>query len=362
MKIGLGLGLYGLRSGWAGPVAPVITSPGSIDAQPLVGQVVSIVEPSVTDASSVAYQWYSGPPPTTPIGGWASAIPTPTDTQYAFDLWRRATYTNATGDTVEDLQAPGVVGKTYSDTFSGKSPGDVWTQFDTLYDRTATQIDPLAITDAAAPSGKSVTIKPATSAVRAIWLGAAATFGAAQAAKTTRTQGVFVWRHTGTNGGRYLLRYVSSTLAWITPGVTVYQGKVRLQINTEAEDQDIGTLLGTMAVGDVGCLRLEQEGVTIKAKFWIYGDPEPTSWTSRTCTLSYTPPAPAFGTRYASSFPAPQYDLWYWSGGYNADAPFWNGYVPPPPDFSDAMVYAAPSSGTTASYFSGEIIFTMEDI
>ena len=65
MKIGLGLGLYGLRSGWAGPVAPVITSPGSIDAQPLVGQVVSIVEPSVTDASSVAYQWYRGAPTTT---------------------------------------------------------------------------------------------------------------------------------------------------------------------------------------------------------------------------------------------------------------------------------------------------------
>lgn len=120
--IGLSIGIGLTRViGQGGAANPIIVSPGSIDAQPLVGQVVLVTEPEVTGATSTAYQWYDGDPvgSGTPISGWTGATPTPTDTQYALSapIWRRATYTNDAGSVIEDMQAPAVVGFVWSDDF-----------------------------------------------------------------------------------------------------------------------------------------------------------------------------------------------------------------------------------------------------
>ena len=362
----LRLSRLGAMAGGGGG-SPSITSPGSIDAQPLVGQVVSIVEPLVTGASSVAYQWYDGLPPTTAISGWTSAAPTPTDTQYAYTsrLWRRATYTNGAGDTVEELEAPDRVGRVYSDDFAGYSISDTWTQLDTLYDRSGS-VNTTVVSKAEGPAGKALTVQATTSSNRVIVLTAAATFGAANVANTGRVQGLWALEHTRASEGRYYMRFPNTGLTTTAGGgVTVYctstQSFMRLQVDTDSAPDNLGTLLAMLTVGAKYFLRCEHEGATVRAKVWALGDTEP-DWVERVCSTSFTPYTPFFGTRYALSVPANQFDLLYWSAGFNADAPFWSGYVPPPAVFADPIAYEGATSATTATYFDSEIIFTAEDI
>lgn len=348
------------------PTIPVIVSPGSIEAQPLVGQAMLVAEPEVTGATSTAYQWYDGDPAGsgTPISGWTSAAPTPTATQYALaaPIWRRATYTNDAGSVVEDLQAPAVVGHQFREDWSGFAVGNTWTQIDTTYNRTASGVDTTVVADAAAPAGRAVQVIATTTNPRPIWNAAEAAFGASVSATTNRIQGLFLFKHTGTNSGRYWLRFINSALTDVAfPGVTVFNGNCRLQINTDTSSDNVGELLGTLTPGSYYWLRLEQAGVNIRGKLWAFGSPEPAAFVGRVCSAAFSPPAPCFGPRYASSVPAAQFDLLYRSAGYNADAPFWFGFLPPPPAAPD-MEYAASASGTTASYFGGEITYTMENI
>ena len=350
------------KAGGGVPVAPAVVIAPSIIAQPLVGQAVEMDEGLVTGATSTTYQWYSGAPTATPISGATSVGLTPADTEYGVTLYRRTTYTNAAGSTVVDVAAPAVTGKTYSDDWAGYTVGNTWTQLDTLYNRNSTQIDLDVISDASGPAGKSISVDAATSNFRAVWLAGASTFGIAQAASTSRTQGLYLFKHIGTNSGRYLIRFINDALTGAGPGLLVFNGTAWLQINTDSENAAVGTNMGALTVNSYYWVRIEQAADTIKAKLWDFGDAEPASFTSRACSVSIDPPAPAFGCRFASAFPAAQFDLLYWSGGYNADAPYWAGFVPPIAVSTDPMTYAASSSGTSITQNNSTLVYTVGDI
>lgn len=353
--------------GGPAPSAPVIVTPGSIDEQPLVGQPILLTEPDVTGADSVAYQWYSDPGTwAAPISGWTDATETPTATEYAFNgpVGRRATYSNAAGDTVEDLEAPDVVGAVYSDDWSGYTVGDDLTDLEVLYDRlTGSGLAVLVETSAVAPAGKALTLTATAANLRGLWSTAAQVFGTAQAANTDRVQALFVFTHVGdTATSRYHLRFIGPDLTSLNPGLLVFSGVARLQIDTENTNTAVGTDMGTLVAGTTYCLRIEITGNQIRGKLWEYGDPEPTSFISRTNSTTFNPPAPYFGVRHTASGPEDLYTVLWWSGSYNTDAPFWPGFVEPPPSFSDLMTFAAASSVTEVSFADGAMVIALEDV
>ena len=340
--------------------APTITSPGSITDQPLIGQVVLGVEPTITGAESVAYQWYQGAPTTTPISGATSADYTPVDADYSLTLYRRATYTNATGDTVEDLAAPAVVGKQYADDWASYTAGDTWTQLDTLYNRNNDSHNNLIEVEAGAPAGKSNRLSVAQLNTGVAFLEAAGTFGATNnATKTTYMESLFCFRHIGGNNSRYMLGHTVPTQNWIDMFCKIVNDRVVMEDDTGLSALDIGGVVS----GSTYFLRLQLDNaLNMKARYWLKDASEPEAWNTRIVTGSALRPSAAFGTEFASSTPYPCVNLLYWSTGYNAPAPYWPTYDAPLPISSDPFTYSASSADTSFSQNSGAVVWTFGDI
>jgi len=339
--------------------APSVDVPGEISSQPLVGQVIDLIEPQVTGADSVDYQWYHGAPTTTPIIGANSADYTPVDADYGLVPHLRITYTNAAGDTVVDIAAPDVVGRVFNEDWSAYTAGDTRTQLDTLYDfTTGSGLGCVILADAAAPSGKVNGVQAAASNARGGWLAEATAFATAKAASTTKTQALWVFRHRGvTSTARYSMRFQGQSR------LNVYSQNARLQIDTQDSNTTAGTFLQALVAGGVYCVRLEQEGAAARIKLWEYGDPEPETWSATgTCSVATDPTGTEFAVRYTASPTEQVYDIWWHSAGYNADAQFWDSYVPPPPSTSDLLTFSAASSVTSVSFADSAMVINLEDV
>lgn len=346
------------------PEAPIILTSGYMNGPPLVQQQIEIAEPEVAGVPvpELAYQWYRGTPRDggVPIGGATSSGYTPSVADYGADLWLRVMASNAGGSAQVDVPA-GRVGAVFADDWSGFAVGDTLSQLLASYGRN-NFVGAGVVADAAAPAGQALRIRADNNQTCFVYGSAASAFGAAQAADTTRTQALYLFRHIGANSGRYHLRFASAALSNFAPGVMVHTDNLRLQIDTDSINDTGGTTLATLTAGTLYWLRLEQEGVNIRAKLWADGAGEPAEFLSRVCTTAVTPPAPAFGTRYAAAVPADQYDLLYWSAGYNADAPWPAGHEPPALVASAPMAFAAAAAQSSFAQGDGMITWNFEDI
>lgn len=364
----LGLGRIGIGQwiGRAAAVAPILDSAGSIDQQPLVAEVPVVTAPVFSGATTITLQWWNGNPDAggVAIVGATSLAWVPTASEFGATLYLRYTATNAAGSTLSTIVAPSVVGRVYFENWSGYAVGNTWTQLDTLYSRTSTGVNPSVISDALAPAGKAVAMEAAASATRLIWRDADATFGLAEAADTTRTQALFLFKHQGDSAGRYMVGFVNTTLVGTASmsRVAVRGGVARLQIDTEDVNLAEGTTLATLTVGTRYWVRMEISETTVGAKLWEYGTAEPASFTTRTNSVSLDPPAPGFGTRHADVPPAMQFDLLWWSGGYNADAPYWAGFSPPVGASSDPQTFSAAGTVTSVSFANSAMVIALEDV
>lgn len=346
-------------------VTPAVDVPGTINAQPLIGTIVELTEPEVTGVTSIVYQWYRGAPTTTAISGATSADYTPVDADFNLTLYRRATYTNATGDTIEDLEAPAVVGRVYSEDWAGYTVGNTLTEIEVLYDRNSGSGFSASITsDTEGPAGKAAMMNVSVSNQRGMWRADAQSFGNTNSANVTKTQALFFFQHLDVAAsGRYPLRFVGTDAFTWNPGVFVYNNNCRLQIDSDGINVNVGTSLGTLVSGTYYWLRLEQEGTTIRGSLWESGDPEPSSWQAeRTNAASFTSTAPLMGVRHSSSNPEDLVEILYWSCGYNAQATYWPGFSPPPPSTSDPMTFAAASSVTSATFADSAMVINLEDV
>ncbi len=342
------LGRLGAMAGGGGG-SPSITSPGSIDAQPLVGQVVSIVEPSVTGASSTAYQWYRGAPTTTPIGGATSASYTAVSADYGLTLYRRATYTSAGGDTVDDLQAPNVVGQQFFEDFSGMTNGDNsatilaygWT-------RNSTSFDFEAITDADAPSGLGLNWWGTAVQTRSLYRNDWDTFSNANSADDYEE--LILYKHL-TNASRVMLRphngagLVGTALG---AGFAIRLGVLFFQLPGEDPNDPAATgstNLGALTIGQMYWFRKRSSGATAEYKFWNSTVSEPDAWNSRTHGSALANRGPTIGYRAGGA--SDKQRILYMSSGHRTSAPFPVDFELPLPSSADVMIYAASASASS---------------
>jgi hypothetical protein len=375
MGLQLGLGFTALRASGGGPApaAPVIVTPGSIDEQPLVGQALLLTEPDVTGATSTAYQWYEGDPDTAdPISGATSASFTPTATEYALTvpIWRRATYTNATGPTVEDLEAPAIVGVKFQEDFAAFTDGDDttdivaagWTRWSS---HASVQYWAGVIgAEAGGPSGKAIRYSTTTGgttmgAARTDWYDFFNTNG-----WQTRYQYLALFKADG-EGARLAIRSKTGTAVQSVVQADIGAGlNVRLNVPAlclPGEDINVSPAPGIMAAltaNELYFVRGESEGAVEKIKIWLATDPEPSTWTlTRTHSGAITGRGPGLHARTSGDAQS----VLFLSCAGNADAPFWPGYVSPPAGGADPMEYTAPAPATSFEQNDGLIVWTWED-
>jgi hypothetical protein len=356
------------QGGGAAPLPPVIVGAPSILSQPLIGAVVAMDEGEVTGATGIAYQWYEGDPGSggTTVSGATSVTMTPAAAEYGSTLWRRATYSNAAGDTVVDTEAPDIVGAQFINDWSALTITDTITQIDAAgysrwSDSGGQQTGGTVVADAINPAGKAVQVTTASNAVQALFKDAEDTFFGANG-WTTFYEDLHLIKHDGV-GGRFHLRgkmvsaVTSVSLANTAAGFSVRLHVANHQLPGEDPQNTTGAIL-TLTENAYYFVRHRMEGAVSKIKIWLYGDPEPEAWSStRTHGSTLTGRGPSVGSRvttFAKTFA-------WWSCGGNAPAPFWPGFVPPVEEFGDSLDYAAASSGSTVTEFGGDTVLTLED-
>jgi hypothetical protein len=354
--------------GGPAPAAPVIVTAGSIDEQPLVGQSVLGTEPTVTGADSVAYQWYRGAPTTTAIGGATSATYTAVAGDYGLVLYRRATYTNGAGPTVEDLAAPDIVGAQFVEDFGGFTVGDDTTDILAAgWFRWAggTQLWAGAIaTLAGGPSGKAMQFSAGTAdnlgGARTDW----DTFFATNS-WTTKYQFLALIKADGA-GARLGLR--GKTISAVTgvldadlaAGVNLRLGVPALCLPGESVNSNPAAGLLSALTGDADYfIRFEAEGAVAKVKIWLASAPEPETWTlTRPHGSTLTGRGPSLVARTTGD----SQSVMFLSCAGNAAAPFWSGYVPPVEVVTDPTDFAAASSVSSVSFADGAMLINLEDV
>jgi hypothetical protein len=354
--------------GAAAPVAPVVVTPPSILSQPMIGQVVAMDEGEITGATSVAYQWYEGDPGSggTTVSGAASITMTPAAAEYGSVLWRRATYSNAAGDTVVDTEAPDVVGVQFINDWSALTITDTIAQIDAAgysrwSDGGSQQVGGTVVADAVNPEGKAVQVTTATNAVQAIYKDDEDSFFGTNG-WTTFYEDLYLLKHDGV-GGRFFMRgkmvsaVTSVSLANTAAGCSIRLHVANHQLPGEDPQNTTGAIL-TMTENSYYFIRHRMEGAVSKIKIWLYDDPEPEAWSStRTHGSTLTGRGPSIGSRattFAKTFA-------WWSCGGNAPAPYWPGFVPPVEEFADSLDYAAAGSSSTVTEFGGDTVLTLED-
>lgn len=359
---------FGQRSG--GGSAPVVATSASILSQPLVGTVVELSEATVTGATSTSYQWYEGDPEDsgTTITGATSAGFTPTSAEYGSVLYRRATYTNAAGSTVEDIAAPAMTGAVFSEDFSGFTSGDTITEILaagwTRASETANQNLWTAsiVTDSGGPSGKAISFGTVSTVSVIGFRNDTDSFFGANSWQDYYEE-LFLVKHE-TNSHRIALRgkrtSANTNIAYanLGPGLNIRLNAPYLALPGEDFNAQPGTAL-TSWTAQYYWVRQRFQGNTLRVKVWVKDTPEPTDWTAdRVHTETLTARGPALGA-YISGV---NRVVNYFSCGGNAPAPFWPGFIPPVAAFSDSYDFAAASSGATTSRYDGAIVLTMEDM
>lgn len=354
------------------PSVPIIVSPGGVDAQPLVGQPILVSEPTVTGATSTAYQWYDGDPvgSGTPISGWTGATPTPTDTQYALSapIWRRATYTNDAGSVIEDMQAPAVVGFVWSDDFGalavGANTAAIVAAGYTQWAQVSGQAWIGAVVAAAGgPAGKGIAFTTSGSANYGAsptdvvnFLGAN-TFG--------YYEELIMFIHDGT-GGRFAFRgknqasNINMPLANMAPGLSIRLNVAHHQLPGEDPNNTAGTALKTLTANAVYFVRHRIQGNESRLKIWLASEAEP-DW-SLANVRTYASPLGTYGPGMVARVAGHTKTCLFMSCGANAPARFPAGYVPPAEVITDPMVYSASAPAGAASMFNSTITFNLENV
>lgn len=352
-----------------GGVPPLVVLPPAILAQPLIGVPVEIDEGVVTGATSTTYQWYRGNPNAggVIIGGATLAGYTPVSADYGLVPWRRRIGTNAAGSTVSDTAAPAIVGTVYSETFAGFTVGNpLATILAAGWERASASgaqlWDASIVADAGGPSGKAISF--GTTSTANFWgfrSDTDAFFGAN--GWSTFYEELFLIKHE-TNSARIGLRgkrtaaVTSIVSADIGPGLNIRINTPYLALPGETIDLQPGTAL-TALTAQYYFVRQRFEGAVFLVKVWAATDPEPETWTAtRTHTGTLTARGPALATQTAAAYRVVNYI----SCGGNAPAPFWPGFVPPVPAFSDPQTFAVAAPLASVSAYNGLVTFNIEDV
>lgn len=369
----MGVSLGAMAGGGAGPapVAPVIVTPGSIDEQPLVGTQIALTEPNVTGADSSAYLWYNGDPDGggTLISGVTSAVPTPADAIYGNDLWRRATYTNAVGSTVEKLHAPAIVGVIFTEDFSGFTVGNStaevlaagWTRWSSATTQAWTA-DIISLVGG--PSGKAMAAGCTTASLRAgtrnDW---DAFFGANGWSSHYEYLALFVAPGDLANHGfrgRKTSAVISVADADLSAGTNLRYTIPGLCVTGEsASVNPAAGVLPALTAGEKYFIRGQFAGVTSKVKIWLASAPEPVGW-----DLARDHSVTLVGrgiSLYARTGPTDNLKVLWLACSGNTNAPFWPGFVPPVLVVTDPMTYAAPAPASSFAQNNSLITWTWED-
>ena len=353
------------------PSVPVIVSPGSIDTQPLVGQPILVTDPTVTGATSIAYQWYDGDPAGsgTAISGWTGAAPTPTATQYALaaPIWRRATYTNDAGSVVEDLQAPAIVGVVFVEDFSSWAVGN--TQANLIaggWARSSSTGTQYWVADIVSldggPSGKAMDFGTNNASVNMAYRSDIDAFFGANGHQTKMQ--ILALIETDNTTSRYAIRgkttsaVNSLTLSDLSAGANIRNNVPALQL--PGEDINVNTSnLPTLASNTQYFVRIECEGAVARLKIWPAAEPEPAAWTT---TRTHGSPIISRGPAFTARTTGERLSVLYVSCAGNREAPFWSGYVPPIIVPVDPMEYSA--SGPASSFGQNDdmIVWNFEDM
>ncbi len=322
----------------------------------MVGQAILLTEPNVTGTTSTAYQWYEGDPDTAdPITGATSASFTPTATEYALTdpIWRRATYTNATGSTVEDLAAADIVKVEFQEDFSTFMVGDDttdilsngWSRFS---GGTSHQWQGEIISIAGGPSGKALQWSATSSVSSGGFRTDVDAFFGANGFQTKMSVRALVQ---ATNSGRNAVRGKTSSadksvpLGEIAGGINFRFAVMCATVTGEdINENPAGGGMGSTVLNDLLFIRIEYEGTVVRTKVWAVDDPEPAFWDIQ---KDGTPAAqlsrgPAF---IARTIGGTLKVLWFSCAG-NGDAPYWTDFILPVDLPADPMEYAA-SAPTT---------------
>lgn len=361
-RLGLGLGL-GLGFGRLTNGEPSLVSAGSIDQQPLVGDVPIATPPVFSGATSTALQWWNGNPDAggVAIAGATSLSWVPTDAEFGGTLYLRHTATGPNGSSTSTAVAPDVVGRVYTESWAGYSIGDTFAQLDAAYDRTNASFATTVGADATAPSGKSVTVAIQTSSNLRLWPASFRAFGDANQSNITVNEDRILFLHTGENLARYHFKPITAATSSL-PGLIVYNGSARMQIGGEDENSNVGTLMATLTPGTLYWWRGRRQGTSMRGKLWVYGDPEPPTWTERITGSPMLVSTNTIAQRYALTHPANAYSVLWWSMAFNAPAPAWPGFVEPAPSSTDLMTFAAPSESSLISGMGSLLTFSVEDV
>lgn len=376
MRSGLGIFLgFGVARGGGGgaPVAPIIVTPGYIDGQPLVGQSIIVNEPTVTGADSVAYQWYDGDPDVAgvAISGWASASHPPTATQYALTapVWRKATYTNAVGSTVEKLLAPAIVKAVFTEDFSSFADGTTnatllasgWSR---CCSSTTQAWAGTIATDASAPGGKAMSYTSNSYVEAGGFRTDIDTFFGANGFQTKMSVRALIratYARLGIRGKTVAANTSINTATGIAGGANLrFYVPCAAVIGDLLINNPAGGVMATMVSNDLYHLAMEYEGTVVRTKMWKVTDPEPIYWDVQkdgTPTVQATR-GPVFWNRTTEGAGKV---LWFSCAG-NGDAPFWPGYVPVEALSSDPISYAAATAQTSFSQNDGAVVYNFEDM
>lgn len=367
MAFGLGLGRLrlGARRGGAAAVPAFATNP-AISGTPLIGTAVAPGEFTYTGTEPVTptYQWKRAG---VDIAGATSATFTETvdATAYGKLLSRVTRLTNAAGFVEYETTAPAVTGRQFSEDFSAYADLDTITTLEVLFSRTSTATSANVLADAAAPGGKAINVVVSTSADRPMYRDDMAAFATTNSAETDYVEALYLSRHKLPAGGRYGFRGwnatggANSVSTDFGPFFYDTGNNIWLQVTAD-KDTNGGTSLGADLVADsIYFWRVKHDALGVYAKVWLASVPEPSAWTFRSATVPYTTITPAFGGRNVTTTPGTVHQLQYFSGGFNAPAPFHSTYVAPVSVSTDPMSYAAAASGAAITAFDGLITFNL---
>lgn len=355
----------------AAPGVPVIVLPGSIDAQPLVGQPILVTDPTVSGATSTAYQWYDGNPAGsgTPISGWTGATPTPTATQYALTapIWRRATYANDAGSVVEDLPAPAIVGVVFVEDFSSWAVGN--TQDNLIaggWARSSSSGAQYWVADIVSldggPSGKALDFGTDNASTNMAYRSDIDAFFGANGHQTKMQ--VLALVETDNATSRYAIRGKTTTAvnsltdANLTAGINIRNNVPALQLPGESANLNT-TNLPTLASNTQYFVRIEYEGAVARLKIWPATEPEPAAWTT---TRTHGSPIASRGPAFMARTTGGRLSVLYFSCAGNREAPFWSGHTPPIIVPVDPMEYSASGPASEFGQNDDMIIWNFEDM
>lgn len=335
-----------------GAAAPSFVTLPTITGQPLVGVPLHLSEFTYSGAASVQVlvEWR--------VDGVALVGNTPADADFDKVVSAFITLANGVGDpATTEVFAALPVGKVFSEDWAARAAGDTFTELDAVYDRTSTSIGANLVADVDAPAGLAMVPDTGTSSNLRIWRTDLAAFAATYQAAIDYSENLLLIQHVGDNGSRHHFKALGAGLSATLPGVMVYAGAARLQVDGESENSNVGTLLANLTPGVKYWVRTGWQGTTVRAKVWAFGTPEPSAWTERTSGTAIAVYAHAVARRFASAYPATAFRLLYQASGFNAPAPYWPGFVVPAPSTADLLTFAAPGDGSSISAMDGAFVF-----